>query len=47
MQAKAEVHRELGGVGDPPQELAPRLEEAEGSWYVMPVGSGWHWWDVG
>ncbi|XP_027662750.1 barttin [Falco rusticolus] len=31
VQAKAEVHRELGGAGDPPQELAPRLEEAEGS----------------
>ncbi|XP_009953528.1 PREDICTED: barttin [Leptosomus discolor] len=28
MQAKAEVHWELGGSGDPPREPAPRLEMA-------------------
>ncbi|NXP07406.1 BSND protein, partial [Thinocorus orbignyianus] len=28
VQAKAEVHRELGGVVDPPQESAPQLEAA-------------------
>ncbi|NXT00896.1 BSND protein, partial [Jacana jacana] len=28
MQAKAEVHRELGGAGDPPQELTSQLEAA-------------------
>lgn len=47
VQAKAEVHRELGGAGDHPQEPAPRLETAAGSWYVRPVGSGWHRWDAG
>ncbi|NXC26827.1 BSND protein, partial [Campylorhamphus procurvoides] len=26
MQAKAEVHRELGSAGDPPKDLAPHLE---------------------
>ncbi|XP_071421382.1 barttin [Pithys albifrons albifrons] len=31
VQAKAEVHRELGGAGDPPQDLAPCLETAAGS----------------
>ncbi|XP_074008746.1 barttin [Numenius arquata] len=31
VQAKAEVHRELGGAGDPPQETAPRLEAAASS----------------
>ncbi|NXO49983.1 BSND protein, partial [Aramus guarauna] len=31
VQAKAEVHQELGGAGDPPQEPAPRLETAAGS----------------
>lgn len=40
VQAKAEVHWELGGAGDPPRKLAPRLETAAGSWYVMPVGFG-------
>ncbi|NWY76875.1 BSND protein, partial [Erithacus rubecula] len=28
VQARAEIHRELGGVGDPLQDLAPRLETA-------------------
>ncbi|XP_008631330.1 PREDICTED: barttin [Corvus brachyrhynchos] len=37
VQAKAEVHRELGGAGDPLQELGPRLETAEGS---CPARSG-------
>ncbi|NXT20539.1 BSND protein, partial [Syrrhaptes paradoxus] len=31
VQAKAEVHRELGGAGDPPQEPASQLETAAGS----------------
>ncbi|KAF1462276.1 Barttin, partial [Spheniscus demersus] len=31
VQAKAEVHRELGGAGDHPREPAPRLETAAGS----------------
>ncbi|XP_063200127.1 barttin [Chroicocephalus ridibundus] len=31
VQAKAEVHRELGGAGDPPQEPVPQLETAAGS----------------
>ncbi|XP_009459514.1 PREDICTED: barttin [Nipponia nippon] len=31
VQAKAEVHRELGGAGDPHGELVPRLETAAGS----------------
>ncbi|NXS38603.1 BSND protein, partial [Pomatostomus ruficeps] len=30
VQAKAEIHRELGGAGDPLQELGPRLEMAAG-----------------
>lgn len=47
MQAKAEVHRELGGAGDPPREQALRMETVADSWYVMPTGSGWHQRDVG
>lgn len=47
VQAKAEVHRELGGAGDPPPELVPRIGMVAGSWYVRPVGLGWHWQDVG
>ncbi|NXE12797.1 BSND protein, partial [Lophotis ruficrista] len=35
--AKAEVHREPGGAGDPPQEPAPRLETAAGSWAPRPA----------
>ncbi|NWT55062.1 BSND protein, partial [Erythrocercus mccallii] len=31
VQARAEIHRELGGTGDPFQGLAPRLETAAGS----------------
>ncbi|KAK4820445.1 hypothetical protein QYF61_026630 [Mycteria americana] len=31
VQAKAEVHQELGGAGDPPREPAPWLETAAGS----------------
>ncbi|NXP01370.1 BSND protein, partial [Certhia brachydactyla] len=30
VQAKAEIHQELGGAGDPLQDLAPRLETAAG-----------------
>ncbi|NXI96319.1 BSND protein, partial [Psophia crepitans] len=37
MQAKAEVHQELGGAGDPPRELAPRLEMAAGSCPPRPA----------
>ncbi|KAM4772892.1 barttin [Cyanocitta cristata] len=37
VQAKAEVHRELGGAGDPLQELGPRLEIAEGSCPARPA----------
>ncbi|NWV06674.1 BSND protein, partial [Ptilonorhynchus violaceus] len=37
MQAKAEVHRELGGAGDPLQGLAPRLETAASSCPARPV----------
>jgi len=47
VQAKAEVHRELGGAGDPPREPAPWPDAAAGGWYVMSVGSGWHRWDAG
>lgn len=47
VQAKAEVHWELGGAGEPPREPAPRLETAAGSRYVMPVRSGWYRWDAG
>lgn len=43
VQARAEVHRELGGAGDPPPETAPLLETAAGSWYVRSAGLGWHW----
>lgn len=39
VQAKAEVHRELGGGQDPPQEPQPRLETS--SWYVTVAGLGW------
>ncbi|NXE18945.1 BSND protein, partial [Ardeotis kori] len=35
--AKAEVHREPGGAGDPSQEPAPRLETAAGSWVPQPA----------
>ncbi|NWU47131.1 BSND protein, partial [Dromas ardeola] len=38
VQAKAEVHRELGGAGDPPREPAPRLETAAGSPPRPPPG---------
>lgn len=38
MQARAEIHRELGGAGDPLQIPAPRLETAAGSRYVVPAG---------
>ncbi|NWQ85612.1 BSND protein, partial [Burhinus bistriatus] len=38
VQAKAEVHRELGGAGTPPQEPAPRLEM--GSMPSSPVPRG-------
>ncbi|NXU53024.1 BSND protein, partial [Turnix velox] len=31
VQAKAEVHQELGGAGDPPQELSPQLETGASS----------------
>ncbi|NXR44976.1 BSND protein, partial [Hippolais icterina] len=31
VQARAEIHRELGGAGDPVQHPAPRLETAAGS----------------
>ncbi|NXA04690.1 BSND protein, partial [Sapayoa aenigma] len=31
VQAKAEIHQELGGAGDTPKELAPHLETAAGS----------------
>ncbi|NXH75996.1 BSND protein, partial [Hydrobates tethys] len=37
VQAKAEVHRELGGAGDPPPEPAPRLETAAGSCPPQPA----------
>ncbi|NWI58264.1 BSND protein, partial [Calyptomena viridis] len=37
MQAKAEVHQELGGFGDPPKELAPHLETAAGSCPPRPA----------
>ncbi|NXK03510.1 BSND protein, partial [Herpetotheres cachinnans] len=37
VQAKAEVHRELGGAGDPPRELAPQLEAVAGSCPPWPA----------
>ncbi|NWS22115.1 BSND protein, partial [Pachyramphus minor] len=37
VQAKAEVHRELGAAGDPPQDLAPHLETAAGSCPPCPA----------
>ncbi|NXT58513.1 BSND protein, partial [Pluvianellus socialis] len=37
VQAKAEVHRELGGAEDPRQEPAPRLEAATGSCPPRPA----------
>ncbi|XP_032864768.2 barttin [Tyto alba] len=37
MQAKAEVHRELGSAGEPPQDPAPRLETAPGSCPPRPA----------
>ncbi|NWS52432.1 BSND protein, partial [Chunga burmeisteri] len=37
VQAKAEVHWELGGAGDPPREPAPRLEAAAGSCPPWPA----------
>ncbi|NXJ49544.1 BSND protein, partial [Spizaetus tyrannus] len=37
VQAKAEVHWELGGAGDPPREPAPRLETAPGSCPPKPA----------
>ncbi|CAN0196892.1 unnamed protein product [Bubo scandiacus] len=35
--AKAEVHRELGGDGEPPRDPAPRLETAAGSCPPRPA----------
>ncbi|NWV33576.1 BSND protein, partial [Grantiella picta] len=37
VQAKAEIHRELGAAGDPLQDLAPRLEAAAGSCPARPA----------
>ncbi|XP_050756462.1 barttin [Gymnogyps californianus] len=37
VQAKAEVHWELGGAGEPPRKLAPRLETAAGSCPPRPA----------
>ncbi|KAM9008957.1 barttin [Ara ararauna] len=37
LQARAEVHQELGGSGDPPKELAPRLEAASSSCPSRPA----------
>ncbi|NWR82792.1 BSND protein, partial [Furnarius figulus] len=37
VQAKAEVHRELGSAGDPPKDLAPHLEAAAGSCPPRPA----------
>ncbi|NWZ84850.1 BSND protein, partial [Poecile atricapillus] len=37
VQAKAEIHQELGGAGDPLQDLAPRLETAAGSCPARPA----------
>ncbi|NXM18542.1 BSND protein, partial [Ploceus nigricollis] len=40
VQAKAEIHRELGGAGEPLQDLAPRLETAAGSCAARPAPGG-------
>ncbi|NXV01476.1 BSND protein, partial [Cettia cetti] len=37
VQARAEIHRELGGAGDPSQGLAPPLETAAGSSPARPA----------
>ncbi|NXO39382.1 BSND protein, partial [Locustella ochotensis] len=37
VQARAEIHRELGGAADPSQELAPRLDTAAGSCAARPA----------
>ncbi|XP_051657720.1 barttin [Manacus candei] len=37
VQAKAEVHRELGGAGHPPQDLTPHLETVAGSCPPRPA----------
>ncbi|NXO23733.1 BSND protein, partial [Cisticola juncidis] len=37
VQARAEIHRELGGAGDPSQGLAPHLEAAAGSCPARPA----------
>ncbi|NXW49395.1 BSND protein, partial [Nyctiprogne leucopyga] len=37
VQARAEVHQELGGAGEPPQETIPRLETASGSCPPRPA----------
>ncbi|NWR48405.1 BSND protein, partial [Regulus satrapa] len=37
VQAKAEIHRELGGAAEPLQDLAPRLETAAGSCAARPA----------
>ncbi|XP_038001078.1 barttin [Motacilla alba alba] len=36
VQAKAEIHRELGGAGEPLQDLGPRLDTAAGSCPARP-----------
>ncbi|XP_061307031.1 barttin [Pezoporus flaviventris] len=37
LQARAEVHQELGGAGDPPKELSPQLEAAPSSCPSQPA----------
>ncbi|NWZ33908.1 BSND protein, partial [Brachypodius atriceps] len=37
VQARAEIHRELGGAADPSQGLSPRLETAAGSSPARPA----------
>ncbi|NXL62573.1 BSND protein, partial [Chordeiles acutipennis] len=37
MQARVEVHRELGAAGEPPRETIPQLEKASGSCPHRPV----------
>ncbi|XP_014726177.1 PREDICTED: barttin [Sturnus vulgaris] len=37
VQARAEIHRELGGAGEPLQDLATRLETAAGSCPARPA----------